>query len=60
MIGETVRRGGHVRVGLEDAPLGIKASNLELVEEEAVRMVRDRGGEPATPTEMRQALAASA
>ena len=59
MIGETVRRGGHVRVGLEDAPLGIKASNLELVEE-AVRMVRDHGGEPATPTEMRQALAASA
>jgi 3-keto-5-aminohexanoate cleavage enzyme len=59
LIGETVRLGGHVRVGLEDAPLGTKASNLELVEE-AVRMVRDHGGEPATPAEMRQALAASA
>jgi uncharacterized protein (DUF849 family) len=52
LIGETVRRGGHVRVGLEDAPLGTKASNLELVEE-AVRMMREHGGEPATPAEMR-------
>jgi 3-keto-5-aminohexanoate cleavage enzyme len=59
LIGETVRRGGHVRVGLEDAPLGTKAGNLAIVEE-AVRMVRDHGGEPASPGEMRQALAASA
>ena len=58
LIGETVRRGGHIRVGLEDAPLGTKASNLELVEE-AVRMVREHGAEPATPAEMRQALAAA-
>ena len=29
LIGETVRRGGHVRVGLEDAPLGTKAGNLD-------------------------------
>ena len=56
LIGETIARGGHIRVGLEDAPLGTKASNLEMVEE-AVRMVRDHGGEPATPGEMRQALA---
>jgi uncharacterized protein (DUF849 family) len=58
LIGETVRRGGHIRVGLEDAPLGTKANNLKMVEE-AVRMVRDHGGEPATPAEMRQALAAA-
>ena len=58
LIGETVRRGGHIRVGLEDAPLGLKTSNLELVEE-AVRMVREHGAEPATPAEMRQALAAA-
>jgi len=57
LIGETVKRGGHIRVGLEDAPLGTRATNLEMVEE-AIRMVRDHGGEPATPTEMRQALAA--
>ena len=59
LIGETVGRGGYIRVGLEDAPLRTKASNLELVEE-AVRMVREHGAEPASPAEMRQALAASA
>jgi 3-keto-5-aminohexanoate cleavage enzyme len=58
LIGETIRRGGHIRVGLEDAPLGTKASNPQLVEE-AVRMVREHGAEPATPAEMRQALAAA-
>jgi 3-keto-5-aminohexanoate cleavage enzyme len=57
LIGETVRRGGHVRVGLEDAPLGTRATNLEMVEE-AIRMVREHGGEPATPKEMRDTLAA--
>ena len=57
LIGETVRRGGHIRVGLEDAPLGTRATNSDLVEE-AVRMVRDHGAEPASPAEMRQALAA--
>ena len=56
LIGETVKRGGHVRVGLEDAPLGTRATNLEMVEE-AIRMVREHGGEPATPAEMRLALA---
>ncbi len=57
LIGETVKRGGHIRVGLEDAPLGTRATNLEMVEE-AIRMVRAEGAEPATPAEMRQALAA--
>jgi 3-keto-5-aminohexanoate cleavage enzyme len=56
LIGETVARGGHIRVGLEDAKLGTSTGNLALVEE-AVRMVRQAGGEPATPAEMRQALA---
>jgi 3-keto-5-aminohexanoate cleavage enzyme len=59
LIGETVRRGGHLRVGLEDAPLGTRGTNLEMVEE-AVRMVRDHGGEPASPAEMWQALAVTA
>ena len=57
LIAETVARGGHVRVGLEDAPLGTRSTNLELVEE-ATRMVRDAGAEPASPAEMRQALVA--
>ncbi len=55
LIGETIARGGHIRVGLEDAPLGTKASNLEMVEE-AVQMVREHGAEPASPAEMRRAL----
>ena len=55
LIGETVARGGHIRVGLEDAPLGTSASNLALVEE-AVRMVRDHGAEPASTADMRRAL----
>jgi uncharacterized protein (DUF849 family) len=57
LIGEAVAQGGHIRVGLEDAPLGTATSNLAMVEE-AVRMVRDRGGEPASATDMRRALAA--
>jgi 3-keto-5-aminohexanoate cleavage enzyme len=56
LIGETVKRGGHIRVGLEDAPLGTTMSNLALVEE-AVRIVRDHGAEPASVADMRQALA---
>jgi uncharacterized protein (DUF849 family) len=56
LFAETVARGGHIRVGLEDAPLGTPTSNLALVEE-AVRMIREQGAEPASPAEMRQALA---
>lgn len=56
LIGEAVARGGHVRVGLEDARFGTTATNLALVEQ-AVRMVRAAGGEPATAAEVRQALA---
>lgn len=56
LIGEAVARGGHIRVGLEDALLGSAATNLRLVED-AVRMVREHGGEPATAVEVRQALA---
>src|SRR6266851_639500 len=48
-------RGGHVRVGLEDARLGTTIGNLALVEE-AVRIVRDHGAEPATAAELRQTL----
>jgi uncharacterized protein (DUF849 family) len=58
LVGETVRRGGHVRVGLEDAPFGSTQTNRALVEE-AVRLTRAAGGEPATVAEMRAALAAS-
>jgi uncharacterized protein (DUF849 family) len=55
LIAETVTRGGHVRVGLEDAPLGSSTGNVAWVED-AVRLVRDAGGEPATATDVRAAL----
>jgi len=56
LIGEAVARGGHIRVGLEDALLGSTVTNIGLVED-AVRRVREHGGEPATTAEVRQALA---
>lgn len=59
LISETVRRGGHIRVGLEDAPFGTSKSNRALVEE-AVTLIRAHGAEPATVTEMRAVLATAA
>jgi 3-keto-5-aminohexanoate cleavage enzyme len=52
LIAPAVARGGHVRIGLEDQPWGATVSNRALVEE-AVRMVRGTGGEPATAKEVR-------
>jgi 3-keto-5-aminohexanoate cleavage enzyme len=59
LIGEAVVRGGHIRVGLEDARLGTSTGNLALVEA-AVRTVRELGAEPASAADLRQALAALA
>ena len=59
LIGEAVTQGGHIRVGLEDAPLGSTMSNLAWVED-AVRLVRRHGSEPATAAEVRQGLQALA
>lgn len=50
--------GGHVRVGLEDNlyySQGELATNVQLVER-LVRLVREMGFEPATPTEARQIM----
>ena len=58
LIAEAVSRGGHVRVGLEDAPFGEPRSNAELVAE-AVRIVRQAGGEPATAADVRAGLVAA-
>lgn len=49
--------GGHVRVGLEDAPWGSALSNFRWVEE-AVGLIRQTGHEPATAAEIRSALQA--
>ncbi|MBR0716650.1 3-keto-5-aminohexanoate cleavage protein [Bradyrhizobium liaoningense] len=56
LISDTAARGGHIRVGLEDALLGSTATNLRLVED-AVRLVRAEGAEPATAADMRRELA---
>ncbi|MSR14570.1 MAG: 3-keto-5-aminohexanoate cleavage protein [Gammaproteobacteria bacterium] len=55
LIAMTVASGGHLRVGLEDAPLGSTRRNLEWVEL-AVRAVETHGGKVATVPEMRALL----
>lgn len=56
LIGEAVAKGGHVRVGLEDAPLGTMIGNVAWVED-AVKLVRAAGGEPASAADVRRDLA---
>ena len=55
LIPRTVARGGHVRVGLEDARWGCDLTNESLVKD-AVRRVRKADGEPAATVEVRTAL----
>ncbi len=59
MLGAVVAMGGHLRVGLEDnvyiARGKIAAGNGPIVDK-AVRILRDLGGEPATPAEARAIL----
>lgn len=52
LIPLAVARGGHVRVGLEDCPLGAETSNVALVEE-AVRLVAESGGKVAKSSQIR-------
>lgn len=57
LVPEAVARGGHVRVGLEDAPFGTPRSNLDWVR--AARAAIERsGGRLASAAEVRSALAA--
>lgn len=58
LIPHVVRSGGHVRVGLEDAPFNSKLSNAEWVAE-AVRLVQSEGRTPATAHEVRADLGSS-
>ena len=59
LLGAVVAMGGHIRVGLEDNLYiergRLAASNGEIVEK-AVRILRDLGGEPASPAEARAIL----
>lgn len=54
LIPQAVARGGHVRVGLEDCPLGAETSNVALVEE-AVRLIVAAGGQVAAASQVRMA-----
>jgi uncharacterized protein (DUF849 family) len=54
LIEPAITRGGHIRVGLEDRPWGVRETNRALVEE-AVRLVQAAGAEPATAAEVRAA-----
>ena len=58
LIAPAVAKGGHVRVGLEDRPFGVDETSRGLVEE-AVKLVRAAGGEPASPADVRAACAAA-
>ena len=55
LIPDAVARGGHVRVGLEDARWGCALSNEALVKR-AVRLVGGAGGEPASVVDVRTTL----
>jgi uncharacterized protein (DUF849 family) len=57
MIPRAVAEGGHVRVGLEDAPLGSERTNVEWVEQARAR-IENAGGELASAEEIRAALRA--
>jgi uncharacterized protein (DUF849 family) len=52
---EAVRRGGHLRVGLEDAPLGSTRTNLDWVRA-GRRAIERAGGELASAADVRAAL----
>jgi 3-keto-5-aminohexanoate cleavage enzyme len=56
LIEAAVARGGHVRVGLEDAPFGSRVRNVRWVEA-GERAISDAGGRVATAAEVRRALA---
>lgn len=55
LIPEAVDRGGHVRVELEDAPLGSERSNVEWVDH-ARREIESAGGTLATAADVRAEL----
>ena len=52
-----VTHGGHIRVGLEDAPLGHTVSNVEQVRSARARIERN-GGTTATAAQVRERLSA--
>jgi uncharacterized protein (DUF849 family) len=58
LIELAVSRGGHIRVGLEDAPFETTRTNIEWTED-AVRSIRSFNGEVATADEVRAVLSSA-
>jgi uncharacterized protein (DUF849 family) len=58
LIAATVLRGGHVRVGLEDATMGCERGNRELVGK-AADLIAAAGGSLASAAQVRASLAAA-
>ncbi len=58
LLPEAIARGGHLRVGLEDAPWGTALSNAAWTDA-AVAAIRAAGSTPASPREARGILAAT-
>jgi uncharacterized protein (DUF849 family) len=56
LVPTIVALGGHVRVGLEDAPFHSSHKNIELVDA-AVNAIQKAGSEPATAADIRASLA---
>lgn len=54
LMSYAAERGGHVRVGLEDAPLGIQETNVSLVRKAANRLTKE-GHRLASPSQVRVA-----
>lgn len=59
LIPVAVSRGGHIRVGMEDAPFGDGRSNLQWVDH-AVRAIEAAGGRAASAADVRKGIAAAA
>jgi 3-keto-5-aminohexanoate cleavage enzyme len=55
LIAEAVARGGHVRIGLEDARFGCPLPNVRLIKA-AVRSIEAAGGVPASANDTRRDL----
>lgn len=55
LVSEAVERGGHIRVGLEDAPLGTDGTNVEWVEH-ARHKIEAAGGTVASADDVRSEL----
>jgi 3-keto-5-aminohexanoate cleavage enzyme len=56
LIPSVIATGGHLRVGLEDAPLHSDRSNVQWVEH-AIQAITNAGGEPASAADVRSVLA---